>query len=76
LHWPRNTDPLQDIAVQRCILILLGLIYVPLAVSGAVVLSMGPPLVTVGFGLSEQLFGRDFSLRHDGGEGGREKSGK
>jgi hypothetical protein len=50
--------------------------YVPFAVSSAVVLSIGPPTVTVGFGPSEQLLGRDFSLRHDGGEGGCGKSEK
>jgi len=31
-----------------------------LAVSSAVVLSMGPLLVAIGFGLSKQLSGRDF----------------
>ena len=43
-----------------------------------VFLSMGPSLITVGFGLSEQLLSGDFH-RHDGGEGGRgkrEKEGK
>jgi hypothetical protein len=57
-------------------LILPGLTYVPFAAASAVVLSMGSLLVTVGFSLSEQLFGRDFSLRRDGGEGGSEKSEK
>ena len=48
--------------VQRHILILLGLVYVPLVVSSAAFLSFGPPFVDVGFGPSEQLLGRDFPL--------------
>lgn len=31
---------------------------------------MSPSLVSVGLGPSEQLLGRDFSLRYTGGEGG------
>jgi hypothetical protein len=44
--------------------------------SSAVFLSVGPSLITVGFGSSEQLLSRGFSFRHDGGEGGRGKGEK
>ena len=39
---------------------LLGPVYVPLVVSSAVFLSVSPPLVSVGFGPSEQLLGLTF----------------
>ena len=55
---------------------LLGLIYMPALVSSAVFLSIGSPIVTVGFSLSEELLGRDFSFHHDVGKGGRGKSEK
>lgn len=45
-------------------------------ISSAVFLSIGAPLITIGFSPSEQLLGRDFSFRHDGGDGGRGKSEK
>jgi hypothetical protein len=48
-------------------------------VSSAVFLSVDSSLITAGFGSSEQLLSRDFSFRHEGGEGGhwkREKSEK
>jgi hypothetical protein len=51
-------------------LILLGLIVVLPVVSSAVFLSIGPSLVTVGFGSSFQLLCHTFSFRHDGGGGG------
>jgi hypothetical protein len=51
-------------------LILLGLIVVLSVVSSAVFLSMGPSLVTVGFGSSFQLLCHTFSFRNDGGGGG------
>jgi hypothetical protein len=57
-------------------LILLGLVYVPLFVSSAVFLSVGPSLITVRFGSSEQILSRGFSFRHDGGGGGRWKREK
>jgi hypothetical protein len=40
---PEEINILQDIAVQRRVLILLGLVYVSLAVSSAVFLSVKPP---------------------------------
>ena len=60
--WCLDPDPeeiniLQDIAVRRRVLILLGLVYVSLAVSSAVFLSVRPPLVTVGFSPNQQLLG-------------------
>ena len=51
-------------------MILLGLIVVLSVVSSAVFLSMGPSLVTVGFGSSFQLLCHTFSFRNDGGGGG------
>ena len=42
-------------------------------VLSAVILSVGPSLITVGFGSSEQLLSRGFSFRHEDGEGGRWK---
>jgi hypothetical protein len=66
----------QDIMVQHRILIPLCLVCMPVVVSSAVFLSMDLPLVTVRFSPSEQLLGYELSFRHDGGEGGREKSGK
>jgi len=42
----------------------------------AIFLSVGPPLITVGFGSSEQLLSYGFSFRHDGDRGGRGKSEK
>jgi hypothetical protein len=71
-----DTDPIQDVAVQRRVLVLLGLIYVPLAILSAVFPSVSSPSVTVGFSPSEQLLGRDFSFPHSNGEGGRGKSEK
>jgi hypothetical protein len=47
-------------------------------ISSAVLLSVRPSLIAVGFGSSSQLLSRGFSFRHDG-EGGRwkrEKEGK
>jgi len=61
--------------VQRRVLILLGLVYVPLFVSSAVFLSVGPSLITVRFGSSEQLLSPGFSFHHNGG-GGRWKREK
>ena len=43
-----------------------------LVVSSAVLLSVRPSLIAVGFGPSSQLLSRGFSFRHDG-EGGRWK---
>ena len=57
-------------------MILLGLVYMPVLISSVISLPIGPPLVTIGFSPSEQLFSRGFSSRHDGGEGGRGKSEK
>ena len=85
-HGPRDTDLLQHVAVQHRILIPPSLLIVlPIVlpvVSSAVFLSVGPSLITVGFGSSFQLLSRGFSFRHDGGrqpleegEGGR-RSGK
>jgi hypothetical protein len=74
-HWPWDTDPLWDIAIQHRILILLGLLYVPLVVSSTVILSVSRPLVTVGFRPSEQVLSRVFSPCR-GGEGARGKSEK
>jgi hypothetical protein len=71
-----DTDPIQDVAVQRRVIVLLGLIYVPLAILSAVFPSVSSPSVTVGFSPSEQLLGRDFSFPHSNGEGGRGKSEK
>ena len=45
------------------------MIVLPL-VWNAVFPSVGPSLVTVGFGSSVQLLSRGFSFRHDGGGGG------
>jgi hypothetical protein len=42
-------------------------------VLSAVILSVGPSLITVGFGSSEQLLSRGFSFRYEDGEGGRWK---
>jgi len=44
-------------------------------VSSAVLLSVRPSLIAVGFGSSSQLLSRSFSFRHDG-EGGRWKREK
>jgi hypothetical protein len=51
-------------------LIRLSLIVVLLVVSSAVFLSVGPSLITVRFGSSEQLLSRGFSFRHDDDDGG------
>ena len=67
---------LQDIAVHRRVLIRLDLVYVSLAVSSAVFLSVSPPLVTVGFSPNKQLLGSDFSFPHNSGEDGRGKNQK
>ena len=48
-------------------MIRLSIIVVLPVVSSAVFLSVGPSLVTVGFGSSKQLLSRDFSFRHGGG---------
>jgi len=45
-------------------------------VSSAVFLLVDPSLIAVGFGSSFQLLSRDFSFRHDDGEGGRWKREK
>lgn len=79
--WCLDPDPeeiniLQDLTVQRRVLILLGLVYVSLAVSSAVFLSMSTPLVTVGFAPNKQLLGSDFSFPHNNGEGGRGENEK
>ena len=76
---PRDTDPLQHVAVQHRTLIPLSLLIVLPVVSSAVFLSVGPSPIAVGFGSSFQLVSRGFSFRHDGGgrrpleegEGGR-----
>ena len=57
-------------------MILLGLVYIPLAVSTGVLLSISHPLSNVEFSLSEQLFGRDFSSCHASGEGSWNESEK
>ena len=46
-------------------------------VSSAVLLSVRPSLIAVGFGSSSQLLSRSFSFRHDGEDGRwkREKEG-
>jgi hypothetical protein len=62
--------------VQHRVLILLGFVNVPLFVSSAVFLSVGPSLITVRFGSSEPLLIRGFSFRHNGGGGGRWKREK
>jgi len=76
--WCLNLDPeeiniLEDIAVQRRVLIFLGLVYVSLAASSAVFLSVRPLLVTVGFSRNKWLLGSDFSFPYNSGEGGRGK---
>src|SRR2546423_6603455 len=78
-HGPRDTDPLQHVAVQHRILIPLSPLLVLPVVSSAVFLSVGPSLIAVGFGSSSQLLSRGFSSRHDGGKaavGKREKEGE
>jgi hypothetical protein len=47
-------------------------------VSSAVLLSVRPSLIAVGFGSSSQLLSRSFSFRHDGEDGRwkREKEGE
>jgi hypothetical protein len=65
--WCLDPDPeeiniLQDIAVQRRVLILPGLVYMSLAVSSAVFFSVSPLLLTVGFSSNKQLLGSDFSF--------------
>jgi len=57
-------------------LIRYSLLVVLPVVSGAVLLSVGPSLVSVGFGASFQLLNCSFSFRHDGGGGGRWKRKK
>jgi hypothetical protein len=66
-HGPRDTDPLQHVAVQHRILIPLSLLIVLPVVSSAIFLSVGPALIAVGFGSSFQLLSRGFSFRHNGG---------
>ena len=59
-------------------MIPLSLLIVLPVISSAVLLSVRPSLIAVGFGSSSQLLSRSFSFRHDG-EGGRwkrEKEGK
>jgi hypothetical protein len=51
-------------------LIHLSLIVVLSVVASAVFLSVGPSLITIRFGSSEQLLSRGFSFRYDGGGGG------
>ena len=82
-HGPRDTDLLQQVAVQHRILIPLSLLIVLPVVSSAVFLSVRPSLIAIRFGSSSQLLSRSFSFRHDGevgrwkeGEGGRGREGE
>jgi hypothetical protein len=73
-HWPGDADPLQDIAVKRRFLIPVGLIHVPLVVSSAIFLLMGPPPITIGFSPSKCLLAVTFHFAMTVREGGIIKS--
>ncbi len=60
---------LQDVTIQRSILILHGLVYMPLTVSRVVIVSVCTSLIAIGFGASAQLLSRDLLFCHGGGGG-------
>lgn len=62
----------QDVTVQRCILILLGLVHVLVAMSNTVFVLVCAPLVAIRFGASDQLVFID--LHSSDGSGGREET--
>jgi hypothetical protein len=59
---------LQDITVQRFILILLGFAYMLSLVSKTVFVSMYTPLVAIRFGASAQLVSGELLSCHGGGK--------
>jgi hypothetical protein len=68
----REEEPhAQHTAIQRRIVILLGLLDMLVTVSDLILFSVFPLLVTLRFGLSQQLPRGDRLSRHDGRRGDR-----